>query len=128
VSLLYYAGDNTEFVTALSTGRSYVDTINVFGVFTHVINVFGVFTHVIKITAQSIGGASAGAGVRVELFDSLLPSCEDDGWNGVNLYFTPDKSSSVTLPSGSLGTITISLTPDTYSPFAFDGLWQQEVG
>jgi hypothetical protein len=128
VSLLYYAGDNTEFVTALSTGRSYVDTINV----------FGVFTHVIKITAQSIGGASAGAGVRVELFDSLPPSCEDvtvlmtdsygDGWNGVNLYFTPDKSSSVTLPSGSLGTITISLPPDTYSPFAFDGLWQQEMG
>jgi hypothetical protein len=128
VSLHYYAGDNTEFVTALSAGQSYVDTINV----------FGVSTQVMKITVQSIGGASAGAVVRVELFDSLPPSCEDvtvrmtdsygDGWNGVNLYFTPDKSSSVTLPSGSLGTTSICLPPGTYSPFACDGSWQEEVG
>ena len=125
VSVHYWAEGNTELVTTLGVGQSFTDVMDVFGTPTEVLKVT-----VLKTTHRHVH-------VKVERFDHTPVGCVNvdihmtdsygDGWNGVNLYLVPDKSTFVTLRAGSWGTSTVCLPPGTYWPFACDGSGSEEV-
>jgi hypothetical protein len=125
VSLHYYNGGNSELVTTLSAGQTYIDTLTINGNSAEMLRVSvssissGVAVVSVTITAPS----SFCTDVTVSMTDSY-----GDGWNGNSLFFTADKSVSVSLASGSSGSDSVCLPPGTYTPFACGGTWQQEVG
>lgn len=125
ISLHYYNGGNSELITTLSAGQTYTDTLTINGNSMEMMRVLvsSIASGVAVVDVTLTSSSTVCTTVTVSMTDSY-----GDGWNGNNLYFTADKSVSVSLASGRSGTESVCLPPGTYTPFACGGTWQSEVG